>query len=149
MTVEEAMVLIRDAFDCVPRPELFIRGTCFCEECIEHNETMQAHTPEDITILELGNAGWDPICSANDQAFVYYLPAMFRLAFGPEDYTDQLLFHLDSPGRLDALDYEQAGAVLEALWVLVDIRGQEIAGTSAEWQLESIIEKLGKRPSPV
>ena len=112
---------------------------------MEHNETMKAHTREDITIHELGNAAWDPMCFASDEAFVYYLPAMFRLAFGPDDYIDQLLFHLDSPGRLDALDRKQAQAVLKALWVLVEERGHEIQGTSADRQLESVIERLEER----
>ncbi len=145
MTPQEAMAAIREAFRCAPRPELFIRGTCSCDECMEHNETMASHTSEDITIHELGNAGWDPICFASDQAFVYYLPAMFRLAFEPSDYLEQLLFHLDSPGRLDALSDEQAGAVFKALWVLVEQRGYEIAGSYVECQLESVLERLEEK----
>ncbi len=79
MTPKEILESIHAVFLDAPRPERFIYGTCQCCECMEHNQTLASHTPETITLNELGNSGWDPICFANHQAFCCYLPAMIRL----------------------------------------------------------------------
>jgi hypothetical protein len=137
--------MVRDAFQDAIRPAEFIRGTCYCEECLEHNETMEAHTPATISMEELGNAAWDPMCFANDQAFVYYLPGMIRLAFGRDYYIDQLVFHLEAPGRLDALNSRQARAVLQVLWVLLDVRGEDIAANLDEEAIETMIANIEQK----
>ena len=145
MTPEEAIAKVRKAFERIPRPDLFIRGTCTCDECMEHNETLASHTPDTITLKELGNAGWDPICFASDSAFAYYLPAMLRLAVADPSYLDQLLFHCSIPDRLDALDQEQAKCVLEVLWALTDQNSDLIAGTPAILQLEQAMRTLEQK----
>jgi len=122
----EAIAAVREAFRPVPRPCEFIWGTCYCEECVEHNKTLAAHTPDTITLAQLGNAGWDPICFANHQAFRYYLPALIRLSFGPNGYVGQLLFHLSCEGRIEALEKQEAQVMLEVLWILADLHGEEI-----------------------
>lgn len=120
MTGQEALAAVRAAFEDIPRPELMIRGTCSCCECAEHNLTLLSHTPEMITLRELGTAGWDPICFASDAAFAYYLPGMIRLALADASYIDQLLFHLNCPDRVETLNRRQAAAALDALWLLAD-----------------------------
>ena len=142
MTPAEAIANLSDAFNTFERPTEFIRGTCYCAECLEHNQTLASHNPETITLAELGNPAWDPMCFASDQAFAYYLPALIRLAFGPDSYLDQLLFHLNTPGRLNILDEKQARALLDALWVLIEIKGEEIAANLDESALEQVLEKL-------
>ena len=132
------------AFADVPRPQTFIRGTCVCEECIEHNDTLEGHTPESVTVTELGNPGWDPICAANDQAFAYYLPAMVRLAFETH-YHDQLLFHLDMPDRLKGLSQLQTEVLLAALWLLAEVKEEEIFGSFDEYALGRVIGKLEQK----
>lgn len=101
------------AFGSVPRPHNFLEDPEHCEECAEHNETLRSHTPETIGIRELGNGGWDPICSATTEAYLYYMPALARLALstGEEWYLDQFLFHL-SEDRVAAFNLEQRVAVL-------------------------------------
>jgi hypothetical protein len=147
MTKAEAMERVRQAFAEVPRPAEFGRGTCGCEECQEHERTLASHTPESIGMDELGNPGWDPICFANDAAFVYYLPAMLRLALETDYYADQLCFHLTLPGRLDPLSREQAATVLNALWALVDsARAGELDECEARG-LEDAIARLDERLS--
>lgn len=138
---EEAIAAARDAFRDVPRPTRFIRGTCACDECLEHDETLASHTPDTITMAELGHPSWDPMCAASDQAFAYYLPAMIRLAL-EEGYWDQLLFHLNAPGRVDSLNREQARALLAALWVLAETKLDEIARTLDIYRLEEAIHRL-------
>ena len=142
MSPEEALAALREAFKSVPRPELMIRGTCYCDECVEHNQTLLAHTPETITLKELGNPGWDPICFASDRAFAYYLPAMVRLAFEDAVYIDQLLFHLNCPGRVEGLNQEQAAAARNALWVMVERAGEDADRFYDERLMEEAIGML-------
>lgn len=113
----QALHLLEDAFRDCPRPDgLFIRGTCRCEECEEHNATLASHTPQSMTLDDFGNGGWDPICMASDAAFLYFLPGMFRLAFEDDFfYIYQLLFHLGVPERVACLSAAQAKAVAAAL----------------------------------
>ncbi len=147
MTPDEAVANVEKAFGHVARPRRFIRGTCLCQECLEHDRTLAAHTPATITLAELGNPGWDPVCFASDQAFAYYLPAMIRLAFEPDYYVDQLLFHLNMPGRSDFLDSKQAKVLLDALWALFEAKGDRIAECLDEHDLEQALRRL-ERPDP-
>ncbi|HEY3282710.1 MAG TPA: hypothetical protein VGN26_10585 [Armatimonadota bacterium] len=144
---------LSEAFGSVPRPSVFVRESCWCCECQEHNETLAGHTPGTISLEQLGNAGWDPICFASDDAFLYYLPAMARLALESGCYWEHLLFHLSQPDRVAALNQAQAEAVLEALWLLVETRGEELSqaypGCSAEdvmARLDSVREAAGQGP---
>ncbi len=154
MTVESTLIALREAFQDVARPEgLFIQGTCLCCECQEHNATLGSHDPDSITLKELGNPGWDPICFANNQAFAYYVPAMLRLAFEDPYYIDQLVFHFNIPGRVEHLTPAQAAAVLDALWYWMEFHSAHIAQdwdvTSVGHQFEEAIQRLevaaGKR----
>jgi hypothetical protein len=120
MTEGDVLDAVAEAFAGAERPDEFIRGTCRCDECLEHDATLAAHTPATIRLGELGNPGWDPICFAGDAAFAYYLPAMLRLALTTDAYTGQLAFHLTCPGRTDALDGPQAAAVLRVVELLTD-----------------------------
>ncbi len=141
MTGEQAVAAVREAFRDAPRPEVFIRGTCACDECLEHNQVLASHTPDTITMEELGHPSWDPMCAAGAPAFAYYLPAMIRLAL-EEEYEDQLLFHLNIPGRLDILTPAQANAVLGALWVLAETKLDRLAETSEIYGLEEAMQRL-------
>ena len=149
MTAQEALAAVREAFQNVPRPELMIRGTCSCCECAEHNLTLLSHTPETITLQELGNAAWDPICFASDAALAYYLPGMIRLALADTNYVDQLTFHLTCPDRIETLSQPQAAAVLDALWVVAESIGDEDSSETClnlnERLMEEAIGKLEEK----
>lgn len=144
MTSAAAICKVEKAFSKVARPEAFTRGTCYCDECMEHGDILRQYTPETITIEVLGRPAWDPMCVANDQAFIYYLPAMIRLAF-EADYHDQLLFHLDMPGRLEGLNPEQTEALLAVLWRLAELKEKEIFDTFEEYALGSVMRKLEQK----
>lgn len=117
MPLEESITFVRDAFRDVPRPErLFVRGTCLCCECMEYEALLASHTPDDITINELGSEANDPMCAASDHAFAWYMPALVRLAVEDPYYMDQLMFHLTMPGRVDYFTAAQARAVLQFMW---------------------------------
>jgi hypothetical protein len=91
----------------VPKPEHFT-NYLHCCECAEHDATLLAHDVNSISIEQLGNPGWDPLCFATAEGFLYYLPALIRITLDtiatPQDrYRDQLLFHLMRDGKDHAL----------------------------------------------
>lgn len=145
MTPAEALASILAAFEGARRPERFIRGTCGCDECLEHERTMAANTPETMSLADFGNAGWDPICFADDAAFEYFLPGMSRLAFAWPEYVSQLLFHLNCPGRVEALTRGQARAVRDGLWAMVESRNWKFASPGEEADFSSAIDRLDQR----
>lgn len=112
MTDAEALAVVSGAFRGAPRPEHFTDYR-HCEECAEHDSTLRAHTRESISVRELGNPGWDPVCFLTDEGFRYYLPALARLALatGNDSYLDQFLFHLNQSRRLKTFSLEQKDAI--------------------------------------
>jgi len=110
-----------------------------CCECQEHNETLASHDPDSITLKELGNPGWDPMCFASDQAFAYYVPAMVRLAFEDPYYMEQLVFHLTRPGRAECLSRAQAGGVLAALWSWNELCLEKLA---SDWEITGELHRF-------
>ncbi len=93
---------------------------------------------------QLGNPGWDPMCFANNQAFTYYLPAMIRLAF-EGDYIDQLIFHLLSEERLDALASSKISVIRDALLTLLKTDHERIQYTFDKIELDKLLQKLNQR----
>jgi hypothetical protein len=102
-TREEIISEVDARFADIPRPLMFIRGTCMCEECLEHEKVMQSFTRDALPFEELHNPGWDPICFASDTAFHYLVPGLVRLVLKHTDsYIQQFLFHVAS--RFDQAD---------------------------------------------
>ncbi len=103
--IQELLDKAQRLFGDIPRPEFFTHHTHCCE-CADHNDTLSAHTPQDIGLNELGNIAWDPICFATEEAFLYYFPALARLTLkgsGDSDYFDQLLSHVILDGARNRL----------------------------------------------
>jgi hypothetical protein len=100
MNDREICELVNRAFSGTPRPEHFTDYT-HCEECREHDDTMRARELHSLTIEDLGNPGWDPVCFLTPDAFQYWFPAFVRLVFQGDEsdsYLHQLLFHLTCEG---------------------------------------------------
>ena len=118
---------LQDLYATSPKPSRF--GTPdHCSECAEHNATLMSHTPESISLAELGNPSWDPICFVDSiDAFRYYLPAFARLSAGTGDdyYLGQFLFHLNAD-RIGALDESERCAIADFLEELTDFIPEEI-----------------------
>jgi hypothetical protein len=67
-----------------------------CEECAEHDQLLRDRTRETLTIEDVGNVGWDPLCFSSAAGIAYYFPKLARLAISPPTdqygwYGDQLL----------------------------------------------------------
>jgi hypothetical protein len=87
----------------MPKPEHFTNYRHCCE-CAEHDETLLAYDVNTIGLEQLGNPGWDPLCFASPEGFLYYLPALIcitldTMAKPHGQYLDQLLFHLIRDGK--------------------------------------------------
>ncbi|WP_309396501.1 hypothetical protein [Cerasicoccus maritimus] len=97
---QELLNEINAAFADCRRPAEFVNAA-HCEECAEHNETLTNTNRDEISLKELGMAGWDPMCFVKPAGFLYYFPAMVRLAFDDRSdnvYLGQLLFHCTYEG---------------------------------------------------
>jgi len=116
MTREQILSEVQEAFGHPRRPDMFIRGTCGCEECLEHEAEMQTFTPDNLPLDKLDNPGWDPICFASNEAFTYFMPGLVRLVLDHADeYIQQFIFHAEQPERLAAFTPAQARALIHVL----------------------------------
>ena len=81
----EVLADVTRLFGRVPRPAKFTDHPG-CSECEEHDETLQAHTLETLSIEEVGSQSWNPIVMCTPNAFRYLLPALARICLGPSDH---------------------------------------------------------------
>lgn len=124
---------------------------------MEHDGVMQRFTSADLPLEQLNNPGWDPICFASDDAFVYLMPGLIKLALDhTDDYIQQFIFHVEQPDRLAVLSSEQAQALTDVLDYLVLHKAKELDDNlvvddllRAKEQLEIISGENGKVVPPV
>ena len=116
MTKDKIIAQVDQSFGILQRPRTFIRGTCSCDECMEHEETMQSFALPHLPLDKLGSPSWDPLCFASDNAFAYLIPGLVRLVLNhTENYVSQFLFNLDSPDRIAVLSKRQRLTLLHTL----------------------------------
>jgi hypothetical protein len=84
-TDAELLADVTRVFGAVPRPDKFTDHP-YCSECEGHDETLQAHTLETLSIEEVGSAAWNPIVMCTPDAFRYLMPALARICLGPTDH---------------------------------------------------------------
>jgi len=128
------------------RPLKMVRNPGHCEECAEHEATMQSATPQSISLVQVGSPAWDPVCFITDEAYGYFMPGLARLAMGRgEDYyLDQFLSHLES-GRIDSLDSGQCRAVATLLDHLYKTNSKEIEDNMDDKVLGHVMDLLEQR----
>ena len=151
---------IIDAFGGSPRPDHFTNYRHCCE-CAEHDELLRSRDIDTLTVEDVGNPGWDPICFVIEEGFTYFIPALCRLALesvkSPSGwYPPQLLFHLNYQGKenkhLLAASAAQRDAVVQLLIHIEDTRDElvreygvkeELGLTIGLWANSSL---QGRRP---
>ena len=74
MEKEPILAAIDHAFGHLPRPEIMLREPTHCDECIEHEATMQAVTPGTISLTK-SVSRWDRVCFIADDTYAYFMPA--------------------------------------------------------------------------
>ena len=148
--IDQLIFEVRKAFEDTIRPEQFIRGTCQCDECREHEETMQSFRPDELPLDKLCNPGWDPICFASNRAFAYFMPGLAKIVLeNPDQYLQQFLFHIRQPERRDSFTTTQADALVKILdflvleeTAIVERHASEDDLFNARSELEEIIERI-------
>src|SRR5687768_13831514 len=85
-TDAEVLADVSRVFGAVSRPASFTDHP-YCSECEEHDETLQAHTLESLSIDEVGSAAWNPIIMCTPNAFRHFMPALARICLEPEHPT--------------------------------------------------------------
>ena len=144
MNQEDVLNAIDNAFRSVTRPAHFTNYK-HCEECAEHDNLLRSRDRATLRIQDVENAGWNPLVFLTPEGFVYYFPALARLALssnGEEFLTSFVPFHLyelltdQEGGRhpwLSALSKEQCNAILCFVCFVAD-------------QKKSILEALAVEP---
>jgi hypothetical protein len=74
----DVLAAIRRTFADVPRPEQFTDDR-HSPDRAEHKETLRSHTLDTISLEQVGNAGWAPICFVTVEGFKYFMPGLARL----------------------------------------------------------------------
>ncbi len=145
MATERISAAIDRAFRC-DRPLGMVRNPAHCDECAEHEDTMQAVTPETVSLDQVGSPAWDPVCYLTDEAYRYFMPGFARLALGRgDDYSlDEFLSHLES-GRIACLDAEQCQAIAALLDHLHETMADEIEDNMDDKVLGHVMDLLEQR----
>lgn len=97
MTDAEILELANSVFGAYVRPQHFTNASHCCE-CAEHDNLLLSRAHGQLRTEDVSNPGWNPICFVTNEAFLYLVPELMRLALqGPEhgDWSfPNLLFHL-------------------------------------------------------
>jgi hypothetical protein len=143
ITREEIDSEVQKAFGHLPRPRQFIRGTCSCCECLEHEAEMQSFARDDLPLDQVNNPGWDPICFASNEAFLYLMPGLAGLVLDhTDDYVDQFLFHIEQPERLAAFTPVHARTLLHVLDFLLLHQAEALERSLVADEIRRIREQL-------
>jgi hypothetical protein len=154
VTDAELLGRIRAAFAPVARPARFTNRDHCCE-CAEHDDLLRSRDLDSIVVEDVGNPGYDPMCFATDEAFLYYFPALARLALaapvaGRGWYFEQLLFHLTYEGaanrRLHAASPPQREAVLLFLRHVHTTRPGEVSQNRCDEALLAALDAWAPGP---
>jgi hypothetical protein len=128
-TDQLALDAVRRAFSSCRRPAHFT-DHLHCDECADHDRTLLERTSETVTLADIGNPGWDPICFITPEGFAYYLPGLARLSIEASGYGPQFFLHLISDGprnaRFKHCSPDQRMAVADFLRYFIDTRADEL-----------------------
>lgn len=116
-TDEDVLEEIELAFASCVRPKHFTNYT-HCEECAEHDELLRARDRSNLTLDDVGNPGWDPMCFCSPEGKAYFIPALARISLCTDTiehayYRNQLVFHLWTGGPYNEF-YQYCNPVQQA-----------------------------------
>lgn len=103
---------VDEAFSNIRKPSIFINHNDYsCDnELTRYNDIFINHDRDSITIKELGNIGNNPICHMNWEGYLYYFPALVRIALESILYKDMFLMNL-SNDKIDQFNDLQKNSV--------------------------------------
>ena len=99
---ETVLAEIDDAFGGVEKPEHF-HSDLSDPEYADHDALLRSRDRETLRIDDVGNVGYDPICSSLPHGIAYYFPTLARFALNEPTheygwYAWLLLLHLSHDG---------------------------------------------------
>lgn len=128
----EMLTRVSDVFADVSRPDHFTDYT-HCDDCLQHDQTLQKVTVDSIGLKHLGNPAWDPIAVCTDDAFRYLLPGLLRTAVvNPAQYFERFLLQLTAE-RFAALSPQEQSAVREFLRAYRERMQRQVKSQTGEW----------------
>jgi hypothetical protein len=137
VTDAEVLADVEAEFAVFPRPEHF---TDFrhCSECAEHDELLRSRNRGQLRPEDVSNPGWDPICFVSNEAFLYLVPDLVRVALLPVrrdiDWSfPTFLFHLTDEGernrRLSVFSSKHRASIVRFLRHVAATRQAELANS--------------------
>jgi hypothetical protein len=76
----QVLAIIDQAFGSCRRPESFIVDWEASKECSEYEKRLRARSVETLTRNDVGDIGRDPLNFISPEGFLYFFPALARLA---------------------------------------------------------------------
>ncbi|WP_199524814.1 hypothetical protein [Pseudoalteromonas sp. bablab_jr011] len=136
---------LKRAFASRVRPAHFTNYN-HCEECLEHERTLQHRDNESLSFNDVGIITYSPISFINLEGFLYFLPGLARLASAKGEYyfLDTFLIHLDNEERRKSLNADERRALLRYLLYLRGSIFDDIARNLDEESLDELIFWLEK-----
>ena len=132
---------IKDLFSEEKRPYHFTDYT-HCEECADHDATMQQFDNTNLPVEKVNNQAWDPVCFLTPEGFRYYYPRLCELAYGRGDafYLESFLMHLEN--NIHLLTADEKEATFELLVDISEKLPDDIELNYAEADVDRVSEKL-------
>lgn len=129
------------AFSSRRRPTNFTDYT-HCHECADHNETLRSRDLDSLSFNDVGSVGYSPIGYISLDGFLYYLPALARLAnaTGDKYFLDTFLIYMENKEWRIALTTSEREALVDYLVNLKISLADEIQKNNDERDLEELIE---------
>jgi hypothetical protein len=129
MDDDAAYEAIALAFGTAPRPRCFVDAS-HCEECADHEATLQAATSDSLRFATFGNPGWDPVAYLQCDGLAYFMPGLVRLALyrgSNRDYTEQFCGHMQAE-RMSCFTAAQRAAMTHFLGYYRETRADDLRG---------------------
>ena len=140
-------------FADIPRPDHF---TSFehCDECFEHDETMQKAGLRTLEAKAMGTAGWSPLSFLTEDGLSYYMPRLLELSLNldknesGELFLSLFVFHLvptEDYDRFARFNHQQCNAVLESLRFALSQHRELIVEELIQEDIEAAIDYWQKK----
>lgn len=132
---------IRDLFSTEKRPEHFTDVT-HCEECADHDGTLQNWDNTNLPSKVVTNPGWNPIPFLTPEGYRYYYPRLCELAYGTGEnyFLDSFLGQLEY--RLDLLSQVEKEATRALLIDIAETLQKDILLNLTGPDIDRIAAKL-------
>ncbi|WP_395007472.1 hypothetical protein [Undibacterium sp.] len=142
MTKQSVLEEIDAVFGPVIRPKKFTVEDGD-PECMDHDALLKSRTRETLSLADVGNLGYDPLCECLPEGIAYFFPTLARFALStPVDsfswYGGQLIFHLSYNGKenkfLCYCSKLQRATVASLLKYIIDNYQELIHDDGSEWE---------------